>query len=175
MRISIFFVCVCFWNNTVHVMLRCTFVVAGFFMFVESLFMFSCVLVCLYLFIVPSHVPHTVYLNTRLRYCLTTLLNRWAGTHLLTLSSQLDDLFSWIFPWLIPSHSVTCYLNLDFPFYLISFVMFLVFLTHCIVLLSFLHEVLLYSTERGIEQNTAHSITFTLASFLFSVLQGAIT
>ena len=71
-----FCVCVCFWNHTVHVMLRCTFVVAGFFMFVESLFMFSCVLVCLYLFIVPSHVPHTVYLNTRLRYCLTTLLNR---------------------------------------------------------------------------------------------------
>ena len=67
---------VCFWNHTVHVMLRCTFVVAGFFTFDESLFMFSCVLVCLYLFIVPSHVPHTVYLNTRLRYCLTALLSR---------------------------------------------------------------------------------------------------
>lgn len=71
-----FFVCVCFWNHTVHVMLRCTFVVAGFFTFDESLFVFSCVLVCLYLFIVPSHVPHTVYLNTRLRYCLTTLSSR---------------------------------------------------------------------------------------------------
>ena len=70
-----------------------------------------------------------------------------------------------------------CYLLSKFrlpflPFYLISFVMFLVFLTHCTVLLSFLHEVLLYSTERGIEQKTAHSITFTLASFFVLCTSG---